>query len=178
MDLPKQYRFLNLIGSPRIFIEALKFFGLKETIGPGNNPVIVGWAKELGLTSIYNKDETPWCGLFIAVCMKRAHLQPPVGIHMLRALGFADWGKPADAPMFGDVLVFKRPGGGHVGLYIGEDQTHFHVLGGNQGDSVSIVRIEKARLIAARRTPWQGAQPANVRRIFLNSEGLATTNEV
>lgn len=50
-----------------------------------------------------------------------------------------------------------RSGGGHVAFAVGEDATHFHVLGGNQGARVSIMRIEKARL-AACRTPigWTG----------------------
>jgi cell wall-associated NlpC family hydrolase len=36
--------------------------------------------------------------------------------------------------MLGDVLVFRRGGGGHVALYVGEDEEAFHVLGGNQAD--------------------------------------------
>jgi hypothetical protein len=50
----------------------------------------------------------------------------------------------------GAVLVFEREGGGHVGFYVGEDSTHYHVLGGNQGDAVSIVRIARSRSIARR----------------------------
>jgi hypothetical protein len=48
------------------------------------------------------------------------------------------------------VLVFQRPGGGHVGFYVGEDATAYHVLGGNQGDAVTIARIAKARCVARR----------------------------
>ena len=36
--------------------------------------------------------------------------------------------------MLGDILTFKRNGGGHVGLYVGEDKDCYHVLGGNQGN--------------------------------------------
>jgi hypothetical protein len=42
--------------------------------------------------------------------------------------------------------VFTRSGGGHVGLYVGEDATHYHVLGGNQANLVSIMRLAKGRL--------------------------------
>jgi cell wall-associated NlpC family hydrolase len=79
--------------------------------------------------------------------------------------------------MLGDVLVFKRQGGGHVGLYVGEDKDAYHVLGGNQSDSVSITRILKDRLHAARRCTWKTAQPANVRRVFLSGSGAVSQNE-
>jgi hypothetical protein len=56
------------------------------------------------------------------------------------------------------VLVFQRPGGGHLGFYVGEDERAYHVLGGNQGDCVSITRIAKDRCIAIR---WPSGQPVN-----------------
>jgi cell wall-associated NlpC family hydrolase len=79
--------------------------------------------------------------------------------------------------MLGDVLTFKRNGGGHVGIYVGEDKTHFHVLGGNQNNEVNVVRIAKTRLFKARRTVWRIAQPQNVRKIYLEPKGIITTNE-
>lgn len=36
---------------------------------------------------------------------------------------------------------------GHVGFYVGEDAKGYYVLGGNQGDKVSVVRIAKDRLL-------------------------------
>ena len=48
------------------------------------------------------------------------------------------------------MLVFDRAGGGHVGFYVGEDLTSYDVLGGNQGDRVSIMRLEKSRCVARR----------------------------
>ncbi len=56
----------------------------------------------------------------------------------LWALSWSNWGNPVSEPMLGDILTFKRTGGGHVGIYVGEDLTHYHVLGGNQGNSVSV----------------------------------------
>lgn len=32
----------------------------------------------------------------------------------------------------------------------GEDGTHYHVLGGNQGDAVPVARLAKSRLVASR----------------------------
>jgi hypothetical protein len=79
--------------------------------------------------------------------------------------------------MLGDVLTFKRNGGGHVGLYVGEDRTHYHVLGGNQNNQVNVMRIAKTRLHQARRTAWKIAQPSNVRKIELSNKGIISTNE-
>ena len=127
--------------------------GTREASGPANSPTIMGWAKRLGtkvLGMIYNADSVPWCGLFVATCMAEAgQASPPIAV---RASAWATWGQRLRfervAP--GAVLVFQRPGGGHVGFYVGEDATAFHVLGGNQGDCVSITRIAKARCIACR----------------------------
>ena len=79
--------------------------------------------------------------------------------------------------MLGDILVFKRDGGGHVGFYIGEDNDCYHVLGGNQSNAMNVTRILKSRLFQARRTAWSIAQPANVRKIILDPKGKISTNE-
>ena len=79
--------------------------------------------------------------------------------------------------MLGDVLVFARGNGGHVGIYVGEDFEAFHVLGGNQSDRVSIARKPKARALGARRCPWRINQPQNVRRIHRAATGLLVGSE-
>jgi len=48
------------------------------------------------------------------------------------------------------MLIFEQGSGGHVGFAIGQDDTHFFVLGGNQSDAVTIARIVKSRLCGAR----------------------------
>lgn len=158
-----------------MLIQGLQTFGVTETPGPGSNPVIMSWAKELGaaVDATYKTDMTAWCGLWAGIIAKRAG--KPVVAQPLWARNWAKWGEPAKVPMLGDTLVFKRATGGHVGLYVGEDATCFHVLGGNQGDKVSIVRIPKGRLIAARRL--YTSTPANVRRVMLSSKGAVSTNE-
>ena len=39
---------------------------------------------------------------------------------------------------------------GHVALYWAEDEDHYHILGGNQSDAVSITKIAKSRFLGAR----------------------------
>lgn len=169
------YDWLKEEKSPRILVQAVKLIGTKEIVGKEHNPTIMFWAKELKLSSVYNADEIPWCGLFIAYCCHAAGLD--VVSKPLWALSWANWGTSVTEPMLGDVLTFKRDGGGHVGIYVGEDVTHFHVLGGNQGNAVSVSRIAKSRLFKARRTEWKIAQPANVRKVHLAAKGVITTNE-
>lgn len=162
--LQQEYVFLNKEPGPRVIKEALTLLGVKEIVGEKHNAQILGWAKELGLSRIYSSDEIPWCGLFIAYVIKKADFTPV--IDPLWARNWVKFGTKQDVAMLGDILVFSRGAtGGHVGLYVAEDATCYHVLGGNQGNKVSIVRIEKSRCIGIRRCPWKIAEPANVRQV-------------
>lgn len=169
------YSFLNTEKSPKILVEAIKLMGTKEVVGKVHNPIIMAWAKDLDLQKIYTADEIPWCGLFIAYACHKAGID--VVDKPLWALSWAKWGTKVTEPMLGDILTFKRDGGGHVGIYVGEDKDCYHVLGGNQGNAVSVTRIIKSRLYQARRTAWKVAQPANVRKIHLDAKGIVSKNE-
>lgn len=153
--------------------EGMRLLGTLEVPGPGNNPVILSWAKELGIAE-YRADETPWCGLFIALLVKRTGRLPV--LTPLWALSWRTFGVKAAIPSLGDILVFKRPGGGHVGLYIAEDAQAYHVLGGNQDNRVSITRIAKSRLVDARR-PIYSSQPDSVKPYHLTATGELSNNE-
>lgn len=174
--LSERYGWLARESGPRMLVEALKLFGTLEKPGAADNPTIIAWAKEVGgeVADVYKADSIAWCGLFMAVVAKRAGKDFPA--HPLWALSWSAFGAKADAPALGDVLVFTRNGGGHVGLYVGEDASAFHVLGGNQSDRVCIARIAKARLYAVRR-PLYRVAPANVRPIHLDAAGAMSANE-
>jgi len=175
MNLPTQYQWLENEGAPKMLVEFLKTYGVTEVQGQGDNPVILGWAKEVGLEKEYLHDLTPWCGLEMAVIAQRAGKEVPK--QPLWALNWANFGIKADIPMLGDILVFKRTGGGHVGMYIGQDATAYHVAGGNESDKSNIVRIAKDRLYAARRPIYTTGQPSNVRVVNLESNGQISTDE-
>lgn len=172
--LPARYAWLDQEPAPRMLLEALKLYGTLEAPGAADNPTILKWAQEVGLQRTYTHDAVPWCGLFMALVAQRAGKPIPDG--PLWALNWATWGDASGQPMLGDVLVFVREGGGHVGLYVGEDRGAFHVLGGNTGDAVSIARIAKQRLHAARRY-YTIAAPPNVRPVLLAVSGALSTNE-
>lgn len=174
MKIKAGYEWLLNEPGPKMLLEMLKLYDTKEVPGPTDNPVILQWAKELGIKD-YIHDSIPWCGLAMAIVAYRAG--KPVPTSPLWALNWANFGKVVSEPMLGDVLTFKRDGGGHVALYIGEDQTAYHVIGGNQSDSISITRILKGRLYKAVRPPYT-TQPANVRKIMMAPSGAPlSTNE-
>jgi uncharacterized protein (TIGR02594 family) len=172
--LPQQYQWLGTITPPNTIKEALKLYGIKEKIGTDDNPIIMDWADECNITG-YSADSIPWCGLFVSVVVTRAGWE-----RVASPLWARDWlhfGVPSDVPSLGDVLVFSRDGGGHVGFYIGEDSACYHVLGGNQSDSVCVTRINKVRLLGARRPKWKVAKPASVIPYKLLADGGISTNE-
>jgi uncharacterized protein (TIGR02594 family) len=173
MTLPAAYAWLADEPGPRMLAEALKLHGTLETPGWRDNPVIMAWAKETGVRG-YSADSVPWCGLFMAVVALRAGKEPPP--KPLWALNWARWGENGGQPELGDVLVFVRPGGGHVGLYVGEDGIAYHVLGGNQSNAVSIARINKDRLYACR-AYFAVGKPANVRPVLLEASGRVSADE-
>lgn len=130
--------------------EARTHIGVREIVGPQHSPVIMGWIRELGAKVLgipVNDDETPWCGTFMAVVFQRVGINPPlIAVRAAQWGRVGGWGRELAGPRLGCVLVFTRNGGGHVGLYMGEDATHFHVLGGNQSNAVNVMRIAKSRL--------------------------------
>lgn len=172
--MENNYKFLLKESGPKVLTEALKLYGVKEIAGPTHSKEIMNWAKELGIKN-YTADEIAWCGLLAAIVVYRAGFVPVKD--PLWADNWRKFGNPQKVAMLGDILTFKRTGGNHVGFYVGEDKTHYHVLGGNQSNMVNIMRIDKTRLTSIRRCPWKIAQPSNVRVIHLNAEGKVSENE-
>jgi uncharacterized protein (TIGR02594 family) len=131
----------------------------------------MSWAKRLGgwVASFYTGDDVPWCGLAVAAWVAITLPKESLPANPLGALNWRKFGIALSTPSLGAILVFTRSGGGHVGLYVGEDLTHYHVLGGNQSNSISIARIEKARLVATR-WPSTAGNPISG-KVHLNSSG-------
>ncbi len=177
MSLPDKYKWLNNEKAPAHMVEALSHYGVMEHPGKGSNPDITKWAKEVGVSGWYTDDDIPWCGLFVGICMKRATWS--IKTDLLSALSWANFGDKVSKGQesYGDILVFTRPGGGHVGFYVGENDKAFLVYGGNQSNAVGLAWVAKDRLFAARRPHWKSAQPINVRKIYLSETGELSKNE-
>lgn len=201
-NLGNQYKFLvQEPVAPRLVQEGLSELGLREKPGVANNPEIIGWADEVAravktaynnwAADWYNADSIAWCGLFMAAIAVRAangktDRLPPKSY--LSALAWADFGIPVQWKgreglrlqniWVGDVLVFVRNGGGHVGICVGvsKDGKTVFVLGGNQSDAVTITELKVERLYAVRRPPY-GVIPAGARHVRLSSTGIVSTNE-
>lgn len=123
---------------------AMSLMGTKEVPGAANNPKIIAWSKVIGgnIEKSYIADSIPWCGLFVAYCLVSVGI-PPV-TDALWALNWRNLGEKQASPSFGSVFTMSRQGGGHTGFAVSQDKHHWHILGGNQGDSVTITKIVKS----------------------------------
>lgn len=145
---------------------ARTFIGTQEIPGKQTSGKIAAMLRRLG--AWWNDDETPWCGVFVGYCLRESGIEIPK--YYMRAKEWATWGArlQTDRLSPGAVLVFLREGGGHVGFYVGEDDAAYHVLGGNQSNSVSITRILKHRLLASR---WPRDEPVIGGPVRMNVAG-------
>jgi uncharacterized protein (TIGR02594 family) len=160
---------------PQWMTFARSHIGLREIPGPRHEATIQRWLRRLG--AWWQDDETPWCGTFVAAMLQDAGL--PIITHWMRARAWADYGanlRP-DRLAPGAILVFWRgnpnAATGHVGFYVGEDASHYHVLGGNQANAVNVQRIAKGRLVASR---WPRGVPVIGGPVRLSPSGAATSN--
>lgn len=147
--------------------------GLREIAGAPTAPKIAAWLADLG--AWWRDDETPWCGTACAAWFKAVGIDVPK--HWYRAKGWLDWGLPLNVPAAGAVVVFQRDGGGHVGLIVGRDtRGRLLVLGGNQGNAVSIAPFDQTRVVGYRWPAGEVAQPSGDLPI-LTAAGASSTNE-
>src|SRR5262245_58338094 len=121
---------------------AQSFNGVREIPGPKSERLILEWARNIGAPSWYDDDDKAWCAIFVNHVLKTAGLPlSGVSFELIRAKSFEEYGIALKSPVYGSILVFWRPTGFHVGFYLGENESAFYVLGGNQGNAVSRVWI-------------------------------------
>lgn len=114
-----------------------------ETPGKETTPAIERWL--INLKAWWRDDETPWCGVFVAECLRADGRNRPQ--HWYRARAWLDWGLRLDFPTLGCIVVLSRKRGGHVGFYVGHDERgRIMLLGGNQGNRVSIAPFDAGRV--------------------------------
>lgn len=144
---------------------AERFLGLKEVAGPVSNPQVLAM---LRLDESWPEgDEVPWCSaLPNYVCFF-------LGLPRSKSLRARSWLKVGrevrleDAEPGFDLVILARGSGpqpgkenttasGHVGFYVGRAGDDLLVLGGNQGNAVSVERFKSIRLLTVQRL-WEGA---------------------
>jgi uncharacterized protein (TIGR02594 family) len=125
--------------------------GVDEIQGAGDNPRIAEYHRTTTLpSSLADQDETPWCSSFVNWCLAQAGLR---GTGSALARSWLDWGIVVERPTRGSITVFRRDGGpnlGHVGFYWSAAGDRILVLGGNQGDQVSIKGYPKSDVLGYR----------------------------
>lgn len=160
--------------------EARKYIGMSEIVGTkAHNQTILGWLRKLG--AWWSEDETPWCGTFVGAVLQASNRH--VTKHWYRAKAWADSGTKLSRPAYGCLVVFNRSGGGHVGFVVGQDaKGNLMVLGGNQGNKVSIAAFDRSRVVAYVWPSHENGQPSvPYQSRFdlpkLQSNGKLSTNE-
>ncbi|MGB5484499.1 TIGR02594 family protein [Parasphingorhabdus sp.] len=122
--------------------------------------------------------QLPWCGDFVETCIAVTLPDSTIPTNPYLARNWLKFGHTVD-PCYGAVMVFwrgKRSGfSGHVAFYYAEDDTTYHVLGGNQSNKVSVTRLNKDRLLGAR-LPLVGG-PYERLRISSATGGEISVNE-
>lgn len=109
--------------------------GVKEVPGPGDNPRVIEYHQSCTLKA--TDDDVPWCSAFVNWVMQQVGYK---GTKSAAAISWKDWGKELDEGRLGCIVVMTRTGGNHVAFYLDEDKSGVYILGGNQGDKVSIMK--------------------------------------
>ena len=128
---------------------ALRKKGLHENI---DNAQLRKFLKSDGST-LGDPAQLPWCGDLVETCLALTLPDAILPSNPYLARNWLKFGKTVD-PCFGAVMVFwrgtKASGLGHVGFYYSEDDTHYSILGGNQGNRIGIGAYRKDRFLGAR----------------------------
>ena len=139
---------------------AQRFIGTTEVPGATANPQILAM---LHLDGKWPKDDSvPWCSAFVNYVAWLLRLPRSKSLAARSWLGVGT-PIPLEEAMAGwDVVILQRGTGpqpgpsvlnapGHVGFYAGRQGKDVLVLGGNQGDTVSIAPYPASRVLGVRR---------------------------
>lgn len=155
---------------------ASAWLGLEEWPGAKHNPDVVAMFAKAGHAGVKD-DETPWCAAFVGAVLAECGV---MGTGALNARSYLNWGEPVEleAAKPGDVVIFSRgdPKGwqGHVAFYQSHDEARVAVLGGNQGNAVSVAQYSRARLLGVRRAKAARAKPTESKTILAAATGAAS----
>ena len=159
---------VDAVGPESTFQQASTFFNVKTSGEPkdmlaiaksamgmdekAQNGILTDFMAQGGVN--INPAETAWCAAFVNGVFGMAGID---GTNSLAARSFSKWGNPVDPTeaQMGDIVVLSRGDNaaqGHVGFFQGYDEEgNILILGGNQGNKVSIQSYSRDRLVAMRR---------------------------
>ena len=126
------------------------YLGTHETPGASHTPLIVRmWER---IRAPFRDDETPWCAAFVGSVLEES------GFKSTRsglARSYLKWGIALPKPAVGAVAILWRgkpnSSSGHVGFVVGFDTYgNVLVLGGNQGNAVTVAPYSRMRVLGYR----------------------------
>lgn len=133
--------------------------GVMEYDGRDAHPRILEY---FGTTTIKATDDaTPWCSAMMNWAVQQLGM---TGTDSAASASWEKWGEGLKKPADGCIIGFVRQdGSGHVGIYVGEDEYNYKILGGNQANTVKISNFAKTNTDETRR--WYFRKP----KTLLNS---------
>ena len=134
--------------------------------------------KYFDATGFKTKKEDPWCGAFVAWCLKNCNSEKAAAsvdtASAARAASWKSWGDVAvpigawdtvSIPQGAIVVLSPSEGtgtSGHVGFFEGKTSTHVRLLGGNQSDAVNISAYRRDKVVAIRMLQGFDAIPGSM----------------
>jgi len=146
--------------TPFWFDIAMCEIGEQEGSGKAtNNPRILEYLQQfnhLNKAGLSAKDETAWCGAFVAWCLTQASATSNDFVNGRYLAGAKMWlhvGKKLSEPVPGCVTVVYNANaaasttatGWHVGLYLSGGKSGVRLLGGNQGNKVCVASFLQSK---------------------------------
>lgn len=145
---------------------AQRYVGIRELGEPGkDHPLIQWWLSLCAGFGVESPDQTPWCSAFVnGICWelrlprsKSAMARSWLGVGVPVAVF-----DPVRQSVGFDVVILKRGAGdqagpevrdapGHVGFFGGIVGGNVNVLGGNQGNAVSLQQFDVGKILGIRR---------------------------
>jgi uncharacterized protein (TIGR02594 family) len=124
-------------------------FGVHRDMIQHRNARIIEYLKTTTLGAAdANTDSTAWCSAFVNWVITKSGRS---GTKNALAASWLDWrnGRTLDPPTFGSIVVIKKKNatsdaqtgshtGNHVGFCVSYSPVHLRMLGGNQGNAVSL----------------------------------------
>lgn len=142
---------MSKLDLPIWFARAHRELGIKERPGTAHHPRILEYHAATRLHA--KEDEVPWCSAFLCWVFEGLDI---ASTRSAAARSWLSWGRPLERPLPGCVVVLARPSldnpqSAHVALWTGvEDDDTLSLLGGNQGNAVTIKRYPKSRVLSYR----------------------------
>jgi uncharacterized protein (TIGR02594 family) len=123
----------------------------REVPGAPANPRIVEYHSATSLSGpMAQSDETAWCASFMNWVFRQMGVR---GTNSARAISWVDWGVETAARAGAITVIYSAAAanssttvsGNHCAFLVSETDTHFILLGGNQGNAVRVKDFPKSK---------------------------------